>query len=419
MPGIESVGGRLKLHNLDQFGYYRVGDLKTYSKLEAIEHSGITHKSVEWNFNKDIFESFDWTHEPPGSLEFWYGERARQIRNEYDYIVLWYSGGADSHNALMSFVKNNIFIDEIAQFHNLGGTNGDKQSWLNEEVFATSAPLTQNLIENNPVYRNTKHRLVDLFDIQKDILLKDNNKWDYFYKVGKYLSPNAQAIGYIKESVPEYLSLIDSGKRVCFIFGAEKPMVLKNKKWQIQFTDCVDNVISPRAQMLKRNWDFNELFYWSASLPQLIAKQAHVIRRYMLQLTPDMVDYTHITSGAAKRDCYGQFADGRNIFISAEVNGVQYNLTTDGLSRIIYPYWTPGAIVCGKPLSLAFSNRDHWMFESNAPDIGQKNYTSGLLHLRQTVQKISPKYWWEWKFNRNISPYAGGLVPFYNTYELE
>ena len=99
------------LSNKDRYGFYTVGDHKTYSKLEAIELSGKFKKPVEWKFNQVEFENFNWTVEPPGSLEFWYKQRAQEIRNKYDYIVIWYSGGADSHNVLMSFVRNNIFVD--------------------------------------------------------------------------------------------------------------------------------------------------------------------------------------------------------------------------------------------------------------------------------------------------------------------
>jgi hypothetical protein len=404
----------------DRFGFYTVGDFKTYSKLEAIEHSGVAHQPVEWNFNKEIFEKFDWTQEPPGSLEFWYGERARQIRDKYDYFVLWYSGGADSHNALMSFVKNNIFIDEIAQFHNLAGTNGDKQSWLNEEVFATSAPVTQELIQNNPVYKHTNHRLVDLSELEMDVLTKDSNKFDYFYKVGKYLSPNSLARSYMRETIPDYRDLIDQGKSVCFIYGAEKPLVTKKDKWHIEFTDCIDYAVSPRTQMLNNQWEHNELFYWADELPQIAAKQAHIIRRYMSQLTPDMVDNINVLSGPIVRDKYGRFANIVGLpCITATVNGKKYHLTSNGLSRIIYPYWTPGAIVCAKPASLAFSDRDTWMFKSNSPEVGQNNYFAGLFDLRSRVKKVSPSYWWEWQFDRNIAPYSGGMTPLKNIYYLE
>jgi len=403
----------------DRFGFYTVGDFKTYSKLEAIEYSGVTKNPVEWNFNKDIFNKVDWAQEPPGSLEFWYGERARQIREKYDYIVLWYSGGADSHNALMSFVKNNIFVDEIAQFHNLAGTNADKQSWLNKEVFATSAPITQQLIDTNPIYKHTKHRLVDLFDLQKDLLAKDNNKWDYFYKVGRYLSPNSLARSYMRETIPDYCALIEQGKSVCFIWGAEKPYMEKiNNHWYISFKDTIDYAVSPRTQMLNREWEHNELFYWSADLPQLVAKQAHIVKRFLSQLTPASVDNQHVASHERLYDEYGRTLIP-DWHADVVVNQKKYQLLSNGLHRLIYPNWNPESVVCGKPMSLAYSPRDTWMFNSNTPELGQRYYNYGLLQLRQTVKTANPDYWSEFKFDPMLNiPYSGGFTPFINRYRI-
>ena len=408
----------MQTSNNDRFGFYTVGDFKTYSKLEAIEHSGVAHQPVKWNFNCDKFEQLDWTQEPPGSLEFWYAERARQIRDKYDYIVLWYSGGADSHNALMSFVKNNIFVDEIAQFHNLEGEHGNKQGWLNEEVFSTSAPITQDLIENNPIYHTTKHRLVDLSALQIDVLKKDDNKWDYFYKVGKYLSPNALARSYMRETIPDYQALIEQGKSVCFIYGAEKPRVEQyNDQWYVAFDDCLDYAVSPRTQMLNREWEHNEMFYWSDSLPQLVAKQAHVIKRFLSQLTPAMADNVYVTTNPPVIDQFG----AETFLTSAKVNinQVTYYLLYHGLHQLIYPYWNPEYVVCGKPSSLAYSSRDYWMFNSSAPDFGQQYYNYGLLQLRQAVKNANPDYWWEYKFDPNSGmPYKGGMKSIYNKYRI-
>lgn len=401
----------------DQFGFYQVGNFKTYSKLEAIEESGKTQQSLEWNFNKAIFDKFNWTHDPAGSLEFWYGERARQIRDKYDYIVIWYSGGADSHNVLMSFVKNNIFVDEIAQYHNLDGDGGNKKTFLNEEVFTTSAPITQQLIDTNPIYKHTKHRLVDLSDLQKDLLTKDNNKWDYFYKVGRYLSPNALARSYMRESIPDYCALIEQGKRVCFIWGAEKPSVEQiNNRWYISFKDTIDYAVSPRTQMLNREWEHDELFYWSAELPQLVAKQAHIVKRFLSQLTPAFVDNRHVASYDRLYDEYGR-RSSPSWHANIVINQKKYQLLPDGLHRLIYPNWNPEFVVCGKPLSLAYSPRDTWMFNTIAPDLGQRYYNHGLLQLRQTVKNANPDYWGEFKFDPTLSiPYIGGVRPLYNRY---
>jgi len=403
--------------NQDKFGFYTVGDFKTYSKLEAIEVSGKLNLPVNWNFNQEMYSKIDWMQEPPGSLEFWYAQRAKEIRSKYDYIVLWYSGGADSHNALMSFVKNNIFIDEIAQFHNLSGDSGNKKTYLNEEVFVTAAPLTQQLIENNPIYRHTKHRLLDLFELENDVLIRDNNKWDYFYKVGTYQSPNALSRSYIRETIPDYRKLIDQGKSVCFIYGAEKPyMKQHNDEWHMVFQDRIDYAVSPRTQMLNRDWEYNELFYWSDSTPQLVAKQAHTIKKYLSGLVPKMIDNIHVASCNQLHDEYG-----RTLLNSwsadVVVNNIRYQLLPAGLHRLIYPYWDPNLFNVEKPASLTFSPRDSWIFRSGAPDIGQKYYRHGLLHLRSKIKKINNDYWWEFKYDRNI-PYKAGLKPLYNTYRI-
>lgn len=406
--------------NKDRHGYYTVGDFKTYSKLEAIELSGKIKKPLQWRFNQAEFDQFDWTQEPPGSLEFWYKKRAQQIREKYDYIVIWYSGGADSHNVLMSFVRNNIFVDEIAQYHNLDGDGGNKRTFLNEEVFETSAPITQNLIANNPIYKHTKHRLVDLSTVQAKVLNQDGNKWDYFYKIGTHPSPNALSRSYLRESVSDYQTLIDQGKRVCFIHGSEKPCVQQNNnQWYVCFSDMVDNAVNPRTQMLDRDWEHDELFYWTPDMPQLAAKQAHVVKRFLTHLTPESIDNINVSSHNQLQDEYGRRVVN-SWTADVTVNHVRYQLLPAGLHRLIYPDWNPDSVVSLKPASLIYSPRDTWMFNSAAPDIGQKYYHHGLLQLRQLIKKSAPEYWWEYKFDPSLGiPYSGGIKMIYNKYPLD
>ena len=59
------------------------------------------------------FSQANWNVEPSKSLQELYRERAEWIRNNYEYVILAYSGGADSTNVLESFYYNNIHIDEI------------------------------------------------------------------------------------------------------------------------------------------------------------------------------------------------------------------------------------------------------------------------------------------------------------------
>ena len=59
------------------------------------------------------YDSIDWSKEPPYTLQELYKLRAQQLRDNSNYIILYFSGGSDSITVLNSFIKNNIKVDEI------------------------------------------------------------------------------------------------------------------------------------------------------------------------------------------------------------------------------------------------------------------------------------------------------------------
>jgi hypothetical protein len=145
----------MNIQDKDQFGFYKVGDLKFYSKLQALEMQQHTNICPTWHFNESTFKSIDWSIEPKESLSELYKKRAQQIREKYDYIVLWYSGGADSHNVLMSFVKNNIFIDNKKLFPvNFDEFNFRVSYQVEENISMTSKNfILQNWDKNKKMFR--------------------------------------------------------------------------------------------------------------------------------------------------------------------------------------------------------------------------------------------------------------------------
>lgn len=406
--------------NKDCFGFYQAGDFKTYSKLEALEFGKKLGLPVSWNFNKEIFGSINWQQEPAGDLDHWYGVRACQLREKYDYIVLWFSGGADSHNMLNAFVKNNLFIDEIAQYHSMEGAQGDKKTLMNQEVFETSAPITTNLIENNPTYKNTVHRLVDISQIIAQVNIIDSNKWDYFYKVNGYFSPGALSRSYIREVLPDYKQLIESGKKVLFLWGFEKPFVSQyNGDWVFSFRDGFDGCVSARSQTLNRSWEHDEFFYWSPDLPELVCKQAHVIKRYLEKLSDNDVDGYHVWAGKPQEDQHGVHANQIEYNTVITNRGKTYTLTNPGLHRLIYPNWNPNLLVAGKPASLIFNQRDAWFYNPSNNDIGAAHFGRAVVWLRNHVRDINPGAWWEFKFSQETGrPYTAGLAAMKNHYVL-
>jgi asparagine synthetase B (glutamine-hydrolysing) len=90
------------LSEIEQWGYYEVNNKKYFLLREAYEQ--VTHvNQIKFNFHDDWFMRMNTSVEPTQSLDELYRQRVQQIRKKYDYVVLAYSGGADSHNILKYF----------------------------------------------------------------------------------------------------------------------------------------------------------------------------------------------------------------------------------------------------------------------------------------------------------------------------
>ena len=94
-------------------GKYRVGENVFWDKITALSYSAKTNQTIHWDFNDLLFSAFDWSKEPEQDISHYYTLRCQQIRDEYDYIVLHYSGGSDSNNILQHFYRAGIHIDQI------------------------------------------------------------------------------------------------------------------------------------------------------------------------------------------------------------------------------------------------------------------------------------------------------------------
>ena len=156
-------------------------------------------------------------------------------------------------------------------------------------------------------------------------------------------------------------------------------------------------------------------------MPQLIAKQAHILMRFMNNLTPTYCNDRYVSVGPFLRDAHGRGPRGFEFpCIIGTINGTTYNLFGDGLHALIYPHWDPSVLVCPKSPSLIFSNRDQWMWRDHSNLFGQNYYHYGFLHLREIVRKSNPDMWWEFTYDPSSGvPYSGGLHPLTNVYNLQ
>ena len=263
--------------DLDQFGFYQVGDLKTYSKLDAILIQSRTGHVPTWNFNDSVFDCYDWTVEPTESLQELYRQRAQLIRDRYDYVVLFYSGGADSTNILQTFLKNDIKLDEIAQFYSLEGDGGNADSNFNAEVTRVAIPWSLRVTEK---FTHIKHRVIDQSQLIEDIYDMPEIRHDFLYQQNTCISPNNFSRVYLRRVIKDYKDMIDQGKKLCFVWGAEKPRVqLEHGRYCVKFLDMIDNCVSPWLQQQRFPGWYDELFYWSPDFVTGLIKQAHTVKR--------------------------------------------------------------------------------------------------------------------------------------------
>ncbi len=404
---------------LNPLGCYTVGDYTTYSKLEALEVSVKTGQRFDWYFNDHVFSQYDWSIDPPGNLEFWYAERARQLRNKYGYLILMYSGGADSSNILHIFIKNNIFIDEIVTTVVLSETSNSQHSEVNHEVTVTALPKLKSLVENNPTYAHTKLTVIDGGPWLANGGLNDFNGKDYWYNQSNYyFNPWGRINANIWDIYPRFRALSEQ-YHTALIYGVDKPIVrIREGKFYATFCDAMPSGIYAVSRMFKADPTENvECFYWTPDLPLLAIKQAHTVLNYVKNVSPNLID-DHLLKAWDPLSPKPQNGINQNGYLKWQHEDRGYHLTQHGLDKLIYPGWDTSTIVTPKPTSAVFGSKDTWLWYSNVEKAIPQWYGMGVVWLRQHVKSLDPNAWFEFPYDPTKSRYSGGLSLTFKNYAL-
>lgn len=266
-----------------RLGEYCVGDLRFINKYDALVFATETNQSVAWDFNDAVFSCFDWTVPIPESIDELYKRRAQQIRDKYDYVSLFFSGGVDSTNVLHAFIDNNIQLDEVVMFkprchvHNpLATTPSDN---MYSELDFAAIPHLKKYAEGKGI----KVRTIYLEDALA-ALLNNNAYASQFYKLN-FLTPTALARVAMAVTDLDWRSLYDAGKNVAHIQGVDRPILTKtNNTYKFSFHDFATAFVFESAETneisekLKKH-QHQEFFYWTADLPKLTIKQAQIAKQ--------------------------------------------------------------------------------------------------------------------------------------------
>ena len=357
----------------NKFGYFTAGEhFRSYSQFETQEYAAKTGDKIEWHFNDEFFSSIDWTIEPTETLTELYADRARQIRNKYDYIVLYFSGGSDSQNILSTFLENNIYLDEILTHHTYQGV-GDKLSETGHliEITLAAVPEAKKYIEKFPT---TIHRIVDISEIIKDYWTDNLNdlKYNFMYYGNFYITPHNSVATNLPSILPEYKRLVDSGKQICFIHGNEKPNIMfDQKKWYFSFhSNAVESSFSIRRQIEKSPIN-DELFYWDPAAWKIIVKQSHVLRKYLY----DNHDIIKTAIQGGFKTIPAKYRSRIHFF----GNNIPFSV----IKKAIYPYWRNDIVDIGKVDPTLFGIKNPWWSKSGLP--GTKEHVNGIRYVMQTA----------------------------------
>jgi len=329
-----------------KLGYYTVNGLDFDSKIKALTYSIQTGMNAEWHFNDDEYQSYDWTKEPELTLDELYDIRSRQLREKYDYLILSYSGGADSHNILMSFIRQGLHLDEIVvntmekgnkKSINLN-TNNKKATNAAAEHDLQTVPRLKEIAQLIP---NTKISVCDLTDYLFEYLLdKGDESWVFDKREG--LNP----AGMTRFNYIHFLDIrkqFDKDKSIGIIMGIEKPRCFIHKnKFIVSYSDRATNITTIAEHFKEYTNSTIEFFYWSPEALDIQCKQIHTIKRW-LEASPQYRDYW----------------DSEKKLDFTTIRLVHERL----LRTILYTTWDDNWYQADKALGDWYSEFDQWFFD--------------------------------------------------------
>jgi hypothetical protein len=318
---------------VEKNGYYIVGDKNFNFKFNALMYATRTQQDVKWEFNTAQFQALDWRTPLNIDIRTLYRQRAQQLRDKYDYLMLCFSGGSDSTTILKSFINNNIHLDEIICDWPVKHTGNWKVSndtssfnHISEWELAIR-PMLDYISTHHPQIRIT------ITDTTEDLSIEDTEHTLTISHMGPYQSTKRY-----KNIAQRFGEINQMHDRATVILGCEKPKVFIERN--VFCTFLIDQHCFFKSSHVSIGRTV-EYFFWSGDMPEIVREQAHLIYQHLLanpELKSMFLPNTKLCS-------YGE------------------NL----IKSIIYPDWDNKIFQADKADSMIWSSQHAWILREKTP----------------------------------------------------
>jgi hypothetical protein len=361
----------IDLHRQDPHlknGYYTCGGKMYLNKIEALVDATQKNSDVEYYYNDHVYQTYPWSLEPQTSLCELYRSQCQKFRDQYDHLIVMFSGGSDSTNILKSFIDNRIYPDEIWSFvadsHVI-----DRYSRTNIEITVTAQPELKQAEK-----LGIKVKLINLLEFDTEL----DDDW-FFDAPTMRMSPDNIMRKNVFFKNPDIIQRVDQGQKVGIIFGYDKPRILlDNDTWKIGFLDTF-SAASWKSRHKFSAGPFIEFFYYDPDIPEVLCKSAHMLIDHFENIWSD-------------QQCqnFFNYLDCRKGPIDTEVYYRHVN-------QILYPTtWEPEKFSLGKAkgrFNQIFCQKTDFLLDRMSHWDNSRKWMQGI----ERIQKIlDPKFYKPW-----------------------
>lgn len=229
---------------------YRVGTKFIYNIYPALWESMVSGNPVEFYCRDSIYDQYDWTKEPEQSLDELMTAYALSLREQYDRLILLWSGGTDSQTIYNIFRRSKIRIDEILikASNHLAQYPDFHVDWIRANHWDPTTIITR-YDQNDTVLRSL-----------------DCTNEDWVWKNKGDLLMFGMSTG--AEGVKHLIERNHAGHRWTAVAGFEKPrLIYKQGRWWARHLD------SPLRQTM--SYDHLNRFFLE---PLINIKQNHMVK---------------------------------------------------------------------------------------------------------------------------------------------